>query len=97
MLNPLIRTPQDQTRLERLYQTLPVSKPLHHWLTKVRSLFCSDPALSSGGRRLEEKVIQAAELKIPEINRFVHSLEQDRAVILASLESPWTTAKRRGR
>ena len=93
MQNPLNRTPQDQARLERLYQTLPVSKSLHHWLTEVRSLFCSDPVLGSRGQRLEEKMAQAAELKIPEIGRFVRSFEQDRAAILASLESPWSSGQ----
>lgn len=96
MQNPLNRTPQDQARLERLYQTLPVSKSLHHWLTEVRSLFCSDPVLGSRGQRLEEKMAQAAELKIPEIGRFVRSFEQDRAAILASLESPWSNGQTEG-
>jgi len=93
MQNPASRTPQDQARLERLYQTLPVSKPLHHWLTEVLSLFCTDPAWGSRGQRLEEKMIQAAELEIPEISRFVRSLEQDRAAIVASLESPWSSGQ----
>ena len=93
MQNPASRTPQDQARLEQLYQSLPVSQPLHHWITEVRSLFCSDPALGSQRQRLEEKMAQATQLKIPEIGRFVRSLEQDRAAILASLESPWSSGQ----